>query len=327
MSQRHQLQRILEIDRSIRSGQFPNADSLSAELEVGRRVIFNDRRFMVDQLGAPIEFDKQRGGWRYASETYALPSTLVTEGELMAFFISVEVAQRYLGTAFETPLHSAVGKIARSLQGRALVSLHTLHQHYTFAPPPSAPTNEAALLALHEAIESRRAVAMSYHTASRREKSERIVHPHHLLHQSGEWYLLAYDRKRAKILTFNIARIEWWRVLDERFTREANFDPIEQQRAAFGAESQTGVLPVVILFAPEEAVYIRERRWHETQQIEELPGGGLILRFQTSGLGAVKRWVLGYGPHAEVLEPVTLREEIVKEIEAMKTVYEGENER
>jgi predicted DNA-binding transcriptional regulator YafY len=92
MSQRHQLQRILEIDRRIRSWQFPNAESLSVELEVGSRVIFNDRRFMVDQLRAPIEFDRKRGGWRYTSQTYSLPSTLVTEGELLAAPVMLSVA-------------------------------------------------------------------------------------------------------------------------------------------------------------------------------------------------------------------------------------------
>jgi predicted DNA-binding transcriptional regulator YafY len=60
---------------------------------------------------------------------------------------------------------------------------------------------------------------------------------------------------------------------------------------------------------------IRERKWHETQQdLEELPDGGVILRFRTGGLGEVKRWVMQYGAHAEVLQPEHLRRAVATEM-------------
>ena len=41
---------------------------------------------------------------------------------------------------------------------------------------------------------------------------------------------------------------------------------------------------------------------HETQEpLEELPDGGVILRFRAGGLGEVKRWVMQWGAHAKVL--------------------------
>ena len=61
MSQRQQLERLMAIDRSIRDDEYPNADRLAKRLEVSRRVIFNDREFMINRLGAPIEFD--RSSW------------------------------------------------------------------------------------------------------------------------------------------------------------------------------------------------------------------------------------------------------------------------
>jgi predicted DNA-binding transcriptional regulator YafY len=45
MSQRQQLERIMEIDRRIRAGEYPNAERMAQLLEVSRRVIFNDRDF------------------------------------------------------------------------------------------------------------------------------------------------------------------------------------------------------------------------------------------------------------------------------------------
>ena len=58
MSQRQQLERVMEIDRRIRSGEYPNAEKMAEVLEVSRRVIYNDRVFMIYRLGAPIEFNR-----------------------------------------------------------------------------------------------------------------------------------------------------------------------------------------------------------------------------------------------------------------------------
>ena len=73
MSQRQQLERIMEIDKQIRLGNYPNADRMAKILEVSRRVIYNDRSFMIYRLGAPIEFDRERGGWYYTDKTWSLP--------------------------------------------------------------------------------------------------------------------------------------------------------------------------------------------------------------------------------------------------------------
>src|SRR5688500_230281 len=142
MSQRQQLERIIEIDRRIRAGEYPHPDALAIQLEVSRRVIFNDRQFLIDRLHAPLEYNREHGGWCYTDATYILPTAVVTQGELLAFFLSVEAAQRQLGTALEAPLHAAVEKIAQSLPEQIVVDLETLRAHYTFAAPASAATNE-----------------------------------------------------------------------------------------------------------------------------------------------------------------------------------------
>jgi hypothetical protein len=56
MPKRDQLRRILEIDRRVRSGEYPHPETLAVELEVARRVIFNDRAYMLNVLGAPLEY-------------------------------------------------------------------------------------------------------------------------------------------------------------------------------------------------------------------------------------------------------------------------------
>lgn len=321
MSQRQQLERIFEIDRQIRAGEYPNAATIAQVLEVSRRVIYMDREFMVNRLGAPIEFDRLRGGWYYTDETWSLPNIMVTEGELLAFFLSVEVARCYLGTTLEGALRSAVDKITQGIKGPVSVNLETLKAHYTFTAPALATGDEQALMALHQAIRDRQRVWMRYYTASRDDRSERTVSPYHLYNIHGDWYLVAFDDLRNDFRNFSVGRIENWKILEGKFERDPEFSIQDYMGRAFQTERGGETAEVVIRFDSYQARYMRERRWHETQTVEELPDGELILRFRTAGLGEVLRWVMQYGSHAEVLGPEELRGTCRQEVEKMEVAY------
>jgi len=322
MSQRQQLERIMEIDRRIRDGEYPNPNQLAKDFEVSRRVIFVDRDFMINRLGAPIEYDRSRGGWFYADETWILPGIIVTQGELLAFFLSVEVAKRYLGTGLEETLRTAVEKLAKNVKGSITVDLDTLRSHYSFSAPTLFDANEQALLALHGAIGKSKRVWMRYYTASRDEHTERVIHPYHLSNIRGDWYIIAFDELRQGIRNFAVSRIQEWNVLPQGFKRDSEFSIGKYMASGFQAEYGGDIVDVKIRFAPQSARYIREKQWHETQEIHDLEDGGVTLTFKTSGLGEVKRWVMQYGRGAEVLAPLGLRNEIREDIHFMITQYD-----
>jgi predicted DNA-binding transcriptional regulator YafY len=321
MAGRRQLERLLEIDRRIRAGKYPNARQLAADLEVSERTIYQDREFLLERLGAPLAYDRRRGGWYYTDPTWVLPSVMVTEGELLAFFLSVEVARRYLGTAFEAPLRSAVAKITAGLKEQVAVDLEELRSAYAFATPSTVTVKEQLLVDLHRAIRDRRRVRMHYYTASRDCWQTRVVEPYYLYNCRGDWYLVAFDHFRRQMRVFQTGRVDWWEVLPEGFVRNPNFSLEEWLAQAFQTERGEEVVEVAVRFDAYQARYIRERLWHPTQQIEELFDGGLILRFRTGGLAEVRRWVMGYGSHAEVLAPEELRREVAAEARAVARLH------
>ena len=323
MSQRQQLERIFEIDRQLRAGLYPKAEDIAAKLECSRRVIFKDREFMVERLGAPIEFDRDKDGWYYTDPTWVLPTIMVNEGELLAFFLSVEVAQRYLGTALEGPLRAAVEKIAQSIKGVATtVDLESLRSHLSIAEPTAARTNEQLLLDLHDAVQNSYQIRINYFTAKRGEWNERTLNPHHLYHERGAWYVFGFDHLRHEMRNFHLGRIQSWQVLEECFEREADFSADDWIAHSFrGMHGETAV-KVAIWFDTYQARWIREQNWPEGFAIEELDQGELVLRFETGGLEGVKMWVMQYGSHAEVLAPPELRVQVAEELRRAGGRYE-----
>lgn len=315
------LERIIRIDQEIRAGRYPSAASLAEMFEVSERTIYADREFMINRLGAPIGFNEEAGGWYYTDKTWVLPAIMVSEGELLAFFLSRAVVQQYLGTPFEKPLRSALSKIASYLPDHIHVDLTEASHHYTITAGATVAINPQLVLDLERAIREHRQVWMVYYTASRGERNERIVNPYHFYNIRGDWYLLAYDHRRQNIRNFHLGRIEAWRVLNQHFEPDSDFSAEQYMAQGFLTEVGEKVFNVIIRFDEYQARWIRERRWHATQQIEELPDGGLILHFRAGGLDEIKRWVMSYGAHAEVLEPTELRVAVAEEVHKLAKIY------
>jgi predicted DNA-binding transcriptional regulator YafY len=323
LAESQQLERVLEIDHQIRAGMYPNAESISVKFETGRRVIYKDREFLL-RLGAPLAYSHERKGWYYTDPNFALPSTFVTEGELLAFFLSVEIARRHFGTQWEQSLRSAAEKIARTLKGRIRIELDTLSKYCLFEETPTTLTNEKDLLRLYKAMEQSRRVHISYLSASKGELTQRTVDPYHLFNREGDWYLVGFDHLREEIRTFHLDRIQTMDVLPASFKIPSDFNVEDWIRTGFNAVQGRTVHEVAVLFDAYQARWIRERQIHKTQIVEERPDGSLLLTFQTSGMEAVKRWVMQYGSHAEVIKPVALRLEIADEAKQILRKYEGD---
>ena len=58
------------------------------------------------------------------------------------------------------------------------------------------------------------------------------------------------------------------------------------------------------------ADYVREKRWHPSQHLTELPDGGVELRLKLSSLVEIQRWVLSWGGDVKVIRPPELAETI-----------------
>jgi predicted DNA-binding transcriptional regulator YafY len=81
-------------------------------------------------------------------------------------------------------------------------------------------------------------------------------------------------------------------------------------RDSFGVLTGAGEFDVVICFDELAAEYIREKRWHPSQQLTELEDGGIQLRLKLSSLAEIHRWILSWGGRATALAPVELVESV-----------------
>ncbi len=316
-----QVARLIEIDRLVRGGTAPSPKSLAQKLGVSKRQIFLDRNRLISEMGAPLQFDRKRRGWVYTDQTWVFSTAILTEGELLAFFLSVEIARSAGNDGLEDSLAGAVAKIARGLGEVVSVDLNALRDSLSVSAPPAARVNARTAMQLSRAGATQRKVSMLYASASSGQTKWRTVHPYHFYLARSEWLLLAFDEDRSEMRTFNAHRIQDLKVLKTPFVRDPAFDPKSMTRTMLWAEAGKRVFEVAVAFDAYQARFIRERTFHPDQRIEGQNDDGLVLHFPASGLGEVARWALGYGKHAQVLAPPELIEIVASHIRELTRIY------
>jgi proteasome accessory factor B len=301
---------MLRIHQAIQSNAYPNATRLAAELEVSTKSIARDLEFMRDRLNLPLEYVPQKNGYHYTEEVSAFPTMQITEGEIFALVVAEKALQQYRGTSFEKPLLGAIKKIEQSLPETISLNLADIDQTISFRTRAEQILNLEIFDALAKATSRRQQVEMTYRKAGEQKSETRLIDPYHLANINGEWYLFAFDHARNDVRTFAPARVSSVKATGKTFPRPERFSLEQRLRDSFGVHSGGGRYDVVIRFNARVADYVREKKWHGSQQLKELKGGGVELRLQLSDLGEIQRWVLGWGGDAAVVKPKELIEAV-----------------
>lgn len=294
---------MLRIHQAILGGGRPNATTLATELEVSVKTIARDIEFMRDRMNLPIAYDTRQFGYFYTEPVSSFPSLQITEGELFALLVAEKALQQYRGTNFEKPLVSAFKKMAGALPDTVSLNLADWDRTISFRISAEPVLNLEIFDALARAAAQKRQLRLLYRKPGRTQTEERIVDPYHLANINGEWFLFAFDHLRQDIRTFVPARIKEIAQTGKTFLRPQKFSLEKRLRDSFGVHSGHGEFQVVIRFTEEVADYVREKRWHPSQQLRELPKGGVELRLKLSSLAEIKRWVLGWAGEAQVVRP------------------------
>ena len=308
---------MLRIHQALQAGGFPNASKLAREAEVSTKTIHRDLEFMRDRLNLPLEFDASRNGYFYDGEVSSFPTMQITEGEIFALVVAEKALQQYRGTSFEKPLLSAIKKMEQALPDTISLNLADIGRTISFRTRAEPILDLKIFDVLAKAVAQRQQLELHYRKPGQPKTEARLVDPYHLANINGEWFLFAHDHARKDIRTFVPARIQSAKPTGKTFERSQKFSLEKRLRDSFGVHSGDGAYEVVIRFDPHAADYVREKKWHPSQQLRELKGGGVELKLKLSSLAEIERWVLSWGGGGKVLKPRELAEAVRKSARAI----------
>jgi proteasome accessory factor B len=245
--------------------------------------------------------------------------------EVIALYLGRQYLEPLAGTPFWDASRRAFQKIRATLGDGALQYIERFAEafHHT-AFGTSDYTKKAELVdRLQFAIENRRVAFLTYQSLRATEPVTYDIYPYGLIHHRGSLYLVGWAPEHEELRHWKVDRVFDVHVEELPFERPADFDLRQHLAASFGVMQGDGEVRVVVRFSPTVARYVQESTWHPSQRLREEKDGSLVATFELDGTEEIRRWILSFGQHAEVLKPEELREEIVAELRRLMDTYQA----
>jgi predicted DNA-binding transcriptional regulator YafY len=284
--------------------------------ETGIRTIYRDLE-ALQAAGFPLYTEKVNKTNRWAFiDTYKFkvpaPFTL---SELMSLYFYKDLVRVFKGTPFHDSIDSVFKKIQCTLPPQAIAYLDQMQSvfHVGIKPYKAYGQFRSILNQVNQAAVERRRVEMAYHSLQRKEKTIRKVDPYKVWFYDGTIYLIGLCHLRGEVRMFVLDRIKMLNLTDERFTIPRDFNLDDFMRHSFKVMHDE-LHTVKVRISPGWARWVGEKVWHESQKAKKTGDGGLEMTFRVAGLDEIKRWVLSFGPEAQVLEPEKLRKLVQQDL-------------
>lgn len=298
-------------------------NDLASQLDVPVRSVYRDLE-AIQEAGFPLytERDGKSSVWKMLDtfrKDFPLP---VTVTELMALHMSCDVLSVFEGTIFQESIDSLFKKVKASLGPDHLTYVEGLSGaiKVNFGPGRTFDGFKETVRCLSDAATNMKSVEIIYRAASTARVTHRKVDPYQVLAMNGNFYLIGLCHVRRDVRTFAMDRIQKFSVLEESFKKREDFDLEEYLKGAF--RLMTGEpKKVLIRVAASAAHVIRERQWHPSQQLQELLDGGIEISLNVPINYEIISWILGFGPAAEVLQPIELKNRIAADLQKAASQY------
>ncbi len=313
-----QIVRCLTLLRELVQGRALTIQQLAAKFHTRRESIYRDLRVLQD-AGYPVTGDERGRLSRPRLLACDVPNVRFTSRELAALIFA---AQTQDVTVNADALSSAAFKLkalAESEQNDAQPDFGDLLESRNFGSIDYR-AHEGHIGILIEAILRKRQCCVTYQKPSISEPKTYEFDPYRLMFSGGALYVIGRVPRHTGTATLAIDRLHAVVLSETEFVVDPAFDPDQCRQDAFGVSPQDPI-DIVLRFKAEQAPYVRERLWHPSQKITELPGGAIQLAFRAGGPYEIRRWILGWGDAVEVISPEPLRLEIGQLLTSASLAY------
>ena len=305
-------ERLLKLHRILKMARLPVAlTRLQDDLECSRATVYRDIAFLRDGLGAPIESGGDGSTFHYEineAEKFELPGLWLSSSELESLLAMHQLLARTGGAVLSgalAPLRSRIDKLLADQSGGKRWPIERIRVTRAM----SRPLDETSFRVIAGAVLERRQLKFRYRARSTNHETDRLVSPQRLTHSRENWYLDALDHERAALRSFSIDRMLRPQMLSVDADDVADAELDTHLAGSYGIFSGAPKAWATIRFSAKAARWVADEHWHSKQEGRMLDDGRYELRLPYSNARELLMDVLRYGPDAEIITPVALREE------------------
>jgi len=307
-------------------------EEMAQEAGVTKKTIRRDLD-LFRAVGLNLEETTEEYGrktWKALNNKIALA---LNPDEAMALYLGKRLMTPLAATPFGLAAWEAFRKLRATLSPGALEYLDRFAELYHISEVGLGfnryQGKEDLIDQLRTAVEDGLVTHILYQSDRATEPASRDIYPLALLDHRRALYLVAID-PRAKppgYRHYKVVRIEEVELTPLKFQRPVDFNIKDYFKSAMGVFRGEQTIRIKVRFAPSVARYVQETPIHHAERHTQERDGSLISVYELSSTVEFKSWILSFGSKAEVLEPSSLRLELLEEIRAMLARYEASSAR
>jgi len=281
--------------------------------EVSLATFKRDIAKLRDQLGMPVQFDRDRGAYFLdrSDVRTELPGLWFSPEELVALLTIHRLIEQLQPGLVGLKLKPLQKKLTDLLKARGFGEPEIARRlRMTFAGKRQLEPKAFQAVAL--ATIARKKISITHFNRQSGQSTRRTVSPQQLVHYRDNWYVDTWCHTRQSIRSFSVDVIDGVEMLDEA-AREV--DPTELQRitqTSYGIFAGQPTAWAVLRFSPQRARWIEGEIWHPEQLASFEQDGSYLLKLPYSDDRELLGDILRHGADVQVLEPAALRTKVQK---------------
>ncbi|KIL37217.1 transcriptional regulator [Cohnella kolymensis] len=310
--------RIFNIINAIQANPGISAADLALKCEVNIRTIYRDLDIL--SLIAPVTNEGRGTGYRFMGKFFLYPLNF-SEQEALVFSLLPSVLDKdKLPPGFDTAYDKVMATHLKekSRQNSIIEDITDIIQMGTPAYRKESPN---FLQPIIQAILEHKSIHTVYHTQYRNETTERKIDPYYLVPRDQRFYLIGYCHLKQDIRTFRISRFQKVDNTGQLFDK-GDFNIKKYLKNTWSIDRGEKNITYKVRFNADVARYIKEEELFVHPRMKDQKDGSMIFEVTVNNEKEFLKWILQYGPSAEILEPKSVRESLKLQLSEWIGMYQ-----
>ena len=278
-----------------------------------------------DRLNAPIEWDRERRGYRFAGDAadvgrYQLPGLWFNPSEIRALLTMQHLLADLQPGLLEPHVKPLLARL-RALLGSGEHSADEIERRIRILHLGARAVQMPHFEQVASAVLDRKRLDIVYRSRGSDQTTSREISPQRLVHYRENWYVDAWCHLRNDVRSFAVDAIRRARPVDKAAKTVPDGELDEILASGYGIFSGRASAWATLRFSAERARWVGAEQWHPQQKGRFEPDGSYVLELPYADPRELVMDILRHGPEVEVLEPAELRREVKRQLEAAAVRY------
>jgi predicted DNA-binding transcriptional regulator YafY len=319
-------ERFYKIEQLLNEHRFATFERIQEALGVSRATVKRDLQYLRDRMNAPIVFDRDAGGYHFATPVkyapkFELPGLWFNASEIHALLMMqnlLDGVQPGLLGPHIAPLQTRLKSLLGSRDDEPADIAKRIRIVHAAKRKGNLQYFELIASTL---LKHRRLLIRHWNRAADRE-TEREVSPQRLVYYRDNWYLDCWCHLRDEVRSFAVDAIRHATLVDRRAKDIAQRELAAVLGAGYGIFAGAKVEWAKLKFSAASARWVAAEQWHPEQKSSFDKEGNYLLEVPYANPTELVMDILRHGASVEVLAPATLRNALRKALDAARAKYD-----